>query len=166
MNNTQNLIERMKATANVTGDALRKALNTVKDLAGDIKDTIDLLIAAKNNGMLVAEYFKYDSKMIGGDICADEAWRTLKYARKHNVNDDRIFYIDDLGDIYYSTYSFDSKNRRCSSSFKIGVSSPSFEQYNRAKLNDILDFLAAFHTFKIRLQEDIELQLLGKEVKA
>lgn len=164
MNNTQNLIERMKATANTTGDALRNALNTVKDLADEIKETIDLLITAKNNGMLVAEYFKWDSKMIGGDICADETWKTLKYARKHNVNDDRIFYIDDLGDIYYSTYSFDFRNRRCSSSFKIGVSSPSFEQYNRAKLDDILDFLAAFNTFKTRLQEDIERQLLGKEV--
>ena len=165
MNNTQNLIERMKATANTTGDALRKALNTVKDLAGDIKDTIDLLITAKNNGMLVEEYFKGDSKMIGGDICTDETWRTLKYARKHNVNDNRIFYIDDLGDIYYSTYSFDFRNRRCSSTFRIGVSSPSFEQYNQANLKDIIDFLAAFHTFKTRLQEDIERQLLGKEVR-
>ena len=166
MSNTQNLIERMKATANTTGNALRRALNTVKDLANEIKETIDLLIAAKNNGMLVAEYFKYDSKMVGGDICANETWGTLKYARKHNVNDDRIFYIDDLGDIYYSTFSFDFRNRRCSSTFRIGVSSPSFENYNRAKLNDILDFLVAFNTFKTRLQEDIEEQLLAKEVKA
>lgn len=166
MNNTQNLIERMKATANITGDALRKALNTMKDLAGDIKDTIDLLITAKNNGMLVAEYFKRDSKMIGGDICADETWKTLKYARKHNVNDDRIFYIDDLGDVYYSTYSYDFKTSRCDHCFRIGVFNPSFEQYNRANLEDILDFLAAFNTFKTRVQEDIERQLLAKEVKA
>lgn len=166
MNNTQNLIERMKATANITGDALRKALNTVKELADDIKDTIDLLITAKNNGMLVAEYFKGDSKMISGDICADETWRTLKYARKHNFNDDRIFYIDDLGDIYRSTYSYDFKARRCDHVFRIGVSNPSFERYNLANLNDILDFLAAFHTFNTKLYEDIERQLLGKEVKA
>ena len=166
MNNTQNLIERMKATANITGDELRKALNTVKDLAGDIKDTINLLITAKNNGMLVAEYFKRNSEMIGGDICADEMWRTLKYARKHNFNDDRIFYIDDLGDIYRSTYSYDFKASRCDRVFRVGVSDPSFEQYNRSNLEDILDFLAAFHSFKTRLQEDIERQLLAKEVKA
>ena len=166
MSNTQNLIERMKATANTTGDALRNALNAVKALANEIKDTIDLLITAKQNGMLVAEYFKRDSKMIDGDICADETWRTLKYARKHNINDNRIFYIDDLGDIYYSTYDFNFQTRRCCCAFRIGVSSPSFEQHNRAKLSDILDFLAVFNTFKTRLQEDIERQLLAKEVKA
>lgn len=166
MSRSEELISRMKATANTTGDALRNALNTVKDLADEIKETIDLLITAKNNGMLVAEYFKRDSKMIGGEICANETCGTLKYARKHNVNDDRIFYIDDLGDIYYDTYSYDFDTRRCSSSFKIRVYDPSYELYNRANLNDILDFLAVFHTFKTRLQEDIERQLLEKEVKA
>lgn len=166
MNRTEELIARMKATANTTGDALRKALNTVKDLANEIKDAIDLLIAAKNNGLLVEEYLKGDSKMSGGEICVDESWRLLKYARKHNIDDHRIFYIDDLGDVYYSTYEFNRQTGRCSRSLRIGVSSPSFEQYNRAKLNDILDFLATFNTFKTRLQEDIERQLLGKEVKA
>lgn len=164
MSNTQNLIERMKATANTTGDALRKALSTVKDLADDIKDTIDLLIAAKRNGLLVEEYLKGDGKMSGGEICVDRSWRLLKYARKHNVNEDRIFYIDDLGDVYYSTYLY--KNGQCCDTFMVRVSSPSFEQYNQANLKDILDFLAAFHTFKARLQEDIERQLLAKEVKA
>ena len=166
MSNTQNLIERMKATANTTGDALRRALNTVKERANEIKDIIDLLIAAKSNGLLVEEYLKGDGKMVSGDICVDKSWRLLKYARKHNFNDDRIFYIDDLGNVYRSTYSYDHKNRRCSDTFMVRASSPSFERYNRANLNDILDFLVAFNTFKTRLQEDIEEQLLAKEVKA
>lgn len=166
MSNTQNLIERIKETANITGDALRKALNTVKDLADDIKDTIDLLITAKNNGLLVEEYFKGNKKMIGGEICADESWRLLKYARKHNITDERMFYIDDLGDIYHSTYSYDYESRRCCDTFRIHVSGPSYERHNQANLKDILDFLAAFHTFKTKLHEDIERQLLGKEVKA
>lgn len=166
MSRAEELISRMKAVANTTGDALREALQRVKDLAPDIKDTIDLLIAAKRNGMLVEEYLKGNKKMISGEICADESWRLLKYARKHNVNDERMFYVDDLGDVYYSTYSYDFKARRCDHCFKIGVSSPSFERYNRANLEDILDFLAAFNTFKTRLQEDIERQLLGKEVQA
>ena len=166
MSNTQNLIERMKATANITGDELRKALNTVKDLAGDIKYTIDLLIAAKNNGLLVEEYFKGEKRMVDGEICADKSWRLLKYARRHNITDERMYYIDDLGDIYRSTFSYDHENHRCCDVFRIHVSGPSYERFNQANLKDTLDFLAAFHTFKIRLQEDIELQLLEKEVKA
>ena len=166
MSNTQNLIERMRATANITGDALGKALSTVKDLADDIKDTIDLLIAAKNNGLLVEEYFKGNKKMIGGDICVDESWRLLKYARKHNITEERMYYIDDLGDVYHSTFSYNHENRRCCDVFKIRVSGPSYERFNQANLKDILDFLAAFHAFKTKLQEDIEEQLRGKEAKA
>lgn len=166
MSNTENLIERMKATANITGDALRKALDTVKDIADDIKDTINLLIAAKRNGLLVVEYFKADKNMTGGEICADDIWVLLKYARKHSGDDSRMFYIDDLGDVYYSTSYFDHKTHRCDDVFKVRAFRPEFERSNLATLNDLLDFLAAFHTFKASVYEDIERQLFRKEVKA
>ena len=168
MSRAEELISRMKAVANTTGDALREALQRVKDLAPDISETMDLLTQANRNGLLVEEYLARISDEGLSPVKFDIGWRLLCYWRKHNSSrSDRKLYIDDLGDIYSSTYNYNYYDKhRCAPTFKVVVLDPGCEDKNQRALKDILEFLTEYSAFKERVYQNIEKQILEKEVKS